>query len=67
MSLFVLNCLNSNVMIPEGDFAFITLISKVNNPSLLIHFRPINLCNVLYKKMAKCMTNRLKKCYGKGY
>lgn len=36
------------------------LVPKIQNPEKLTDFRPINLCNVIYKVVAKCLVNRLR-------
>ncbi|KAK2636060.1 hypothetical protein Ddye_030852 [Dipteronia dyeriana] len=42
----------------------ITLIPKVQTPESMAEFRPISLCNVLYKIIAKVLTNRLRSVLG---
>jgi hypothetical protein len=45
----VLGILNSGIMPLSLNSKNIALILKIKNPSNVCDFRPINLCNVLYK------------------
>jgi hypothetical protein len=56
----VLQAINSK-QIPEGwNDTVIVLIPKVENPEYITQYRPINLCNVLYKVISKVIAARLK-------
>lgn len=56
----VLNFLNGGLM-PEGvNQTTIVLIPKIKNPQELKNFRPISLCNVIYKLCSKVLANRLR-------
>ena len=56
----VLSCLNSGSSLKSINHTFITLIPKVKNPERVSEFRPISLCNVIYKIISKVLANRLK-------
>ena len=56
----ILSWLNSGILPEPIDHTLITLIPKIDNPELVSNFRPISLCNVLYKIYSKVLANRLK-------
>jgi hypothetical protein len=50
--------------IPGVNDTAIVLIPKANQGQSLKNFRPISLCTIIYKVIAKCMVNRLKPILG---
>ena len=57
----ILSYLNSATLPHPLNHTFITLIPKIKNLTSVSDYRPISLCNVLYKIFSKVLTNRLKK------
>ena len=61
VTLAILSWLNSGILPEPINHRLITLIPKIDNPKLVSNFRPISICNVLYKIYSKVLANRLKK------
>ncbi|KAK3221777.1 hypothetical protein Dsin_008802 [Dipteronia sinensis] len=59
-----LSVLNNRRSVDGMNKTIIALIPKIQNPVAISDFRPISLCNVIYKVIAKAMTNRLKHVLG---
>ena len=49
----ILSWLNSGILPKPINHTLITLVLKLDNPELVSDFRPISLCNVLYKIYSK--------------
>ena len=56
----VLNFLNGGELPSEVNMTTIVLIPKIKNPQEMKNFRPISLCNVIYKICSKILANRLR-------
>jgi hypothetical protein len=57
----LLDVLNSEILPPELNLIHVALIPKKKNLICVTEFRPISLCNILYKLISKVLANRLKK------
>lgn len=56
----VLHAINTST-IPDGwNETTIVMIPKVENPDKVAQFRPISLCNVVYKVISKILSSRLR-------
>lgn len=60
MVLAVLSFLNGGELPDEVNKTLLVLIPKVTSPQELSQYRPISLCNILYKLCSKMMANRLR-------
>ncbi|XP_040986468.1 uncharacterized protein LOC121234565 [Juglans microcarpa x Juglans regia] len=55
-----LDILNGNPIDPGLNYTYLALIPKSVNPKKVIKYRPISLCNVMYKIVSKAISNRFK-------
>lgn len=51
-------------MLAETNKTFIALIPKVTRPESASKFRPIGLCNTMYKIISRCLVQRMKEIMG---
>ncbi|XP_074277936.1 uncharacterized protein LOC141601541 [Silene latifolia] len=56
----ILRFLNTGVMLKEWNSTHVVLLPKVDQPEMVSQFRPISLCNVVYRLASKCLANRIK-------
>jgi len=50
----------SGKLLKEVNHTFLALIPKVTNPETTAQYRPISLCNTVYKILAKILVNRMR-------
>ncbi|KAL5549426.1 hypothetical protein UlMin_004657 [Ulmus minor] len=55
-----LGVLNEDMSLASTNETLIILIPKVKSPNRIIDYRPISLCNVIYKIISKMLTNKLR-------
>ena len=60
VSQAIISILHSGFMLRKINYTHIALIPKVKNPKRITDFRPISLCNVIYKIVSKVLANKLK-------
>jgi hypothetical protein len=56
----VWNFVLKNHLLKERNHTFIALVPKQIGPSSVNHFRPISLCNIIYKIISKILANKFK-------
>lgn len=60
VTLMIWKFFDSGSMLKQLNFTYLALLPKLTNPTKVAQFRPIALCNVCYKIIAKLLANRLK-------
>src|ERR1044072_3518222 len=58
---FVKDCSLCPQHVGKVNETLLVLIPKIEAPERITHYRPISLCNVIYKTVTKVLTNRLRR------
>ena len=56
----VLNAINNSSILDGWNDTAIVMILKVENPDKVSQFRPMSLCNVVYKVISKILSSRMR-------
>jgi uncharacterized protein YdcH (DUF465 family) len=56
----IMSFFDTGVLDPNINMTNIVLIPKISSPQSVTYFRPISLCNVIYKLISKVLANRFK-------
>ena len=56
---------SSSKILKAVNHTLISLIPTIKNPTSIAHYRPISLCNVVYKIISKVLSDRIKVCLPK--
>ena len=54
------NCFSSGKLLREVNNSFLVLIPKINSPFSINHYRPISLCNTVYKAISKLLVSKIR-------
>ncbi|XP_021745336.1 uncharacterized protein LOC110711266 [Chenopodium quinoa] len=60
VSRVVLSFFSTGCLLKEINASLLVMLPKVDTPELASQFRPISLCNTIYKCIAKCKVNKMK-------
>lgn len=60
VSQFISHIFSSKTLPPQINHTLLSLIPKVDSPLTIKQFRPIGLCNTIYKIVSKILVNRIR-------
>ncbi|KAI5350425.1 hypothetical protein L3X38_003316 [Prunus dulcis] len=60
IEVFVFKCFSTGSVLEFLNSTLVTLVPKITNPQSTLQFRPISLCNTLYKVVSKIIVGRLR-------